>query len=238
MSLPSLPPSLDQNRALGICENEPIAQYEIGAGKNLVYLILDWSSKKAALVDPQRDLTVPLRDLIKHGFTLEFCLLTHTHHDHIAGVPELHARGIPICVHLEDQHRLPRDVQTSETTQLLRDSETLLLGGLSIRVLYTPGHSAGECCFYFEARGANGLSRPYLLTGDTVFIRDCGRTDFPDGSNEQMFQSLQRIKSLPAETVILPGHHYALETASTLARELLESPPFCCRSTEELAALP
>lgn len=82
------------------------------------------------------------------------------------------------------------------------------------------------------------MNRRFLLTGDTLFIRDCGRTDFEDGDNEQMFQSLQRIKKLPPATVILPGHHYQPETASVLELELLESAPLKCRSVEELAGLP
>ena len=106
------------------------------------------------------------------------------------------------------------------------------VGSIRVRVLHTPGHSAGECCYFFENGGK------YLFTGDTLFIRDYGRTDFADGSNEQMFASLQRIKALPPETVILPGHHYVRECASILSKEIVESPPLRCGSVEELASLP
>lgn len=213
----------------------PVAQFEIGNLRNFVYLILDWSTREAAIVDPQKDLSAPLDALRTHGFRLTHVLLTHTHHDHIAGVPEL-ARTfpeVPIAVHDSDLHRLPASVRTRAKILKLRDGESLRIGTLELQSLHTPGHSAGESCFFLPA-----TVPPYLFTGDTVFIRDCGRTDLESGSTKEMFESLQRIKKLPSETVILPGHHYARETASTLQKELQESPPLRCQSVAELEALP
>ena len=230
-----LPTHLAGNQAQGLTAHQSVAQFEIGDMRNFVYLLLDWPSREAALVDPQKDLTLPLAALRSHGFRLTRVLLTHTHHDHIAGVPEL-ARAypdVPISVHASDFHRLPSAVRASARIEKLADGNRIKLGKQQIEVLHTPGHSAGECCFFVA-----GGETPYLFTGDTLFIRDCGRTDFPDGSNEQMFASLQRIKALPKETVILPGHHYAQETASTLTQELEHSPPLRCQSVSELEALP
>jgi len=227
-----LPEHLAENRATGFRGEEPVAQYELGSYRNFIYLILDWREKKAAIVDPQSDLDKLLGDLKDYGFELTGILLTHTHHDHIAGVPKLLERfpSLPIYVHPVDSHRLERKL--SGSVQPLTDGQEIPVGSLSIQVIHTPGHSAGECCYFFE-RG-----RKYLFTGDTLFIRDCGRTDFEDGSNEQMFDSLQRIKALAPETVILPGHHYAKECATILAQELAESAPLRCGSVAELAALP
>ncbi|MGZ3689686.1 MAG: MBL fold metallo-hydrolase [Bdellovibrionota bacterium] len=192
-----LPASLAQNVATGVHPGVPIAQFEIGSMRNFVYLIIDWSAHQAALVDPQRDLSPIDEALKKHGLSLNSVLLTHTHHDHVAGVPELARRNpaLPIYLHRDDRHRLEG---VSGTFQETRDGETIPLGSLRIEVLHTPGHSAGECSY---------LVAGYLLTGDTIFIRDCGRTDFPDGSNEQMFESRQRVAKLPGETILLPGHH-------------------------------
>ncbi|HUP57216.1 MAG TPA: MBL fold metallo-hydrolase, partial [Bdellovibrionota bacterium] len=159
-------------------------------------------------------------------------LLTHTHHDHVAGVPELVSRfpDAALRVHTGDSHRLSPELQ--RRARPVGDGEMIAIGELSIKALHTPGHSAGEISYLIQTRP------PCLLTGDTVFIRDCGRTDFESGSNDQMFASLQKIKRLPPETIILPGHHYKPECASTLGRELVESPPFRCASVEELASLP
>jgi len=213
---------------------EPVAQFEIGNYKNFVYLILDWNEKKAAIIDPQHDLSRPLDCLKRDQFELSAILLTHTHFDHIAGLSQLVQLypSVPIILHRDDLHRLDPKVQSHGTFRLVKDGDQISVGQLPVRVLHTPGHSSGECCYLLEGE------QPYLFTGDTVFIRDCGRTDLETGSTAQMFESLQRIKKLPPQTIILPGHHYKPESSSTLEKEMKESPPFSCRSVEELAALP
>jgi hydroxyacylglutathione hydrolase len=228
----TLPIHLAEHEPKGLIPNQVIAQYEIGDFKNFVYLILDWKTKSAAWVDPQEDLSSPLMQLEEHGFKLKFVLLTHTHHDHIAGVPGL-LRKFPellIHTHEKDARRLSKEIQKNVIP--IGDGETLNLGLLPIQVMHTPGHSSGECSYYLET------DLPYLFTGDTIFIRDCGRTDLESGSNQEMFESIKRIKELSPRTVLLPGHHYAQECATTIATELLASPPFRCKSVEDLASLP
>jgi hydroxyacylglutathione hydrolase len=210
-----------------------ILQFEIGALRNLVYLIADPVTRKAAWVDPQRDLTLPLEALVRHGLQLESILLTHTHHDHVAGVAPLLERqpSLQVYVHPRDSFRL----EASLPFRFIEDQEIIPVGSLPIRAWSMPGHSAGALSFEVQPPGGGP---PLLLTGDTLFIRDCGRTDLPTGSTQQMFQSLQRYRQFPAETIILPGHHYQREWWSTLAQEWAESPPFQCRSVPELEALP
>ena len=110
------------------------------------------------------------------------------------------------------------------------------VGEIEIQALHTPGHSAGAFCYYVKKQA--GVDRPYLFTGDTIFIRDCGRTDFESGSNAEMFASIQKIKKFPDNSVLLVGHHYAKEFLTTLGEEKKASPPFLAKSVEELANLP
>lgn len=209
----ALPQHFASTAAQGLIKNEPIAQFELGTMRNFVYLILDWSKMKAAIVDPQKDIETPLRALDQHGFTLAYCLLTHLHHDHVAGVPALQKKfpELPVISNTETQ---------------------VQIGDTKVTAHKTPGHSAEGVCYYIDKNPG------YLLTGDTLFIRDCGRTDLPTGSDEQLFESLQKIKKFAPSTIILPGHHYASECASTLEQELKSSPPLQCKNVFELQNLP
>ncbi len=235
-----LPAHLSGDEAVGLVVGEEIAQYELGGGRNFVYLILDWSKpagqRSAAIVDPQSDLEGLLNDLAQHGFKLETILLTHTHYDHVAGVGPLLKRdpALTIRVGADDLHRLPEGIQKASGLKTLKNGEQLRVGSIDVTAHHTPGHSAGEFCFFLAPSFS---SQVYLLTGDLIFIRDCGRTDFPDGSDAQMFDSIQRVKQFSPETILLVGHHYAKECATTLARELVSSPPFLCNTIEELAKL-
>lgn len=211
-----------------------VQQFEIGDHKNFIYLVYCPVTKDAALVDTQDDLE-PVDQIIRsQKLKLKSILYTHTHWDHIAGLESLWDNYPELIVHVHQKeiHRFKKEIQNDTRIQPFLGGEKISLGNFQIEVLHTPGHSAGGTCFYL-------LGNPsVLLSGDTLFIRDVGRTDFPTGSNSEMFDSIQKIKKLPASTILYPGHHYAKECHSTLKEEFELSAPFKCKTVSELEALP
>jgi hydroxyacylglutathione hydrolase len=227
------PPSFSGPRAAGWVRGQRIHQYEQGTMQNFVYLIACSESKQIWIVDPHKDWGKCLSDAATEGYSLAGCLLTHSHHDHIAGLPtllEAHP-NLPIIAGKDDAFRLKKF--SNLNLRLLEKDEPLQLGSISVEAIHSPGHSAGEFCYFLPHENP-----PLLLTGDVLFIRQCGRTDLETGSDQALFQTLGRIKNLPHETLILPGHHYSEECSSTLQIELIESPPLLARTWEELRDLP
>jgi glyoxylase-like metal-dependent hydrolase (beta-lactamase superfamily II) len=169
------------------------------------YLLADPLTREAALIDTvkeqaERDLSL-LREL---GLKLKYLLETHVHADHISGAALLRAKtGAKIG--------LSAVAGVKAADLQLKEGDQLLLGRLAIRVLSTPGHTNTCMSFCWEGR---------VFTGDTLFIRDAGRTDFQEGSQEKMYDSVTRVLfSLPESTVVYPGHDYKGNTSSTIAEE-------------------
>ena len=136
-------------------------------------------------------------------------LLTHGHYDHIGAVAALRAGGAPVYIGAQDAQNLVNPLYSlaamfggapsqGAADFLLEDNETLTLAGIRLRVLHTPGHTKGGCCFLTD--------EGQLFSGDTLFRRGWGRTDFPGGSEMEMAASLERLRALSPETRVYPGH--------------------------------
>jgi sulfur dioxygenase len=186
------------------------------------YLIADTDTRTAALIDPvleqiDRDLAL-VREL---GLTLTHVLETHVHADHVTAAGAIRqrtgaktvagARGAP-CADIAVRH-----------------GDAIELGELTIRVLETPGHTDDSLSFCVP--GA-------VFTGDALFIRGTGRTDFQNGDAGALYDSITRILfALPDDTTVYPGHDYKGRTVTTVAEEKAHNPRLAGKSRDEFIAI-
>ncbi|WP_234081156.1 hydroxyacylglutathione hydrolase [Enterobacter quasiroggenkampii] len=158
---------------------------------NYIWVLVD-DERRCVIVDPGESAPV-LRAIKENGWQPKAILLTHHHHDHTGGVPELRAHFPHIVVYG------PAEAQDKGLTQVVEEGEKILIREWEFSVFATPGHTLGHLCFY---------SKPYLFCGDTLFSGGCGRLF--EGTPAQMYQSLQKINALPDDTVICCAHEYTL----------------------------
>jgi sulfur dioxygenase len=184
------------------------------------YLIADTVTKKAVLVDSvleqvERD----RKQLNELGFTLKYCLETHVHADHITGTARL--RELTGCSGI-----VPEGANVACADRTLRDGEELRLGSVTIRAIATPGHTDSHMAYL-----VNGT---HLLTGDALFIRGCGRTDFQSGDAATLYDSVTgKLFTLADETLVYPAHDYHGLTVSTIGEEKHFNPRFVGRNRQQ-----
>ena len=195
-----------------------VEQIQIGPMANFTYLVGSRSTREVAVVDPAWDIDGLLNHIDERGYTLTAALATHYHPDHIgggmgnraiAGVTELLAKKpVKIYAHREEAAGVRRVTGISESDLAKVDSgDRLRVGSIEIEFLHTPGHTPGSQCFRVKNT---------LVSGDTLFIDGCGRVDLPGSDPEQMYHSLQKLKALPDDTLLLPGHNYSAVPNATM----------------------
>ena len=165
---------------------------------NYSYLIIDEDKLEACVVDPSE--AKPIIDYLSgKNINLKYILNTHHHYDHIGGNTELKKKfGSVVLGFNGDAKRIP------EIDILLKDNEIWNRGNFKAKIIHIPGHTTGHICFYF-------FDENLLFTGDTLFSLGCGRIF--EGTYEQMYDSLNKLKSLPKETKIYCGHEYTLNNS-------------------------
>ena len=167
------------------------------------YILEDEQAQVAAIIDPGDEAERILSVMGEENVTVEYILLTHGHYDHTTAVPALH-QAYPqakIYIHQADANgagsRLFPLAGQVEGLLSYDEGDTLSLGGLTIEVLHTPGHSKGSVTLKVG---------DVLFTGDTLFAGDCGRTDLSGGSYEEILVSLKRLGELEGNFHVCPGH--------------------------------
>ena len=186
--------------------------YTLGSVGTHCYLLIQEETGEALLVDPADRGEFLEEKLTQQNLTLKGILLTHGHGDHIMAVSRLRETyQVPVLAHQGEQELLADPEQNLSQAlfgcpvplaadRWLGDGELVELAGLCLRVLHTPGHTPGSCCYYMEKEGV-------LFSGDTLFCASVGRTDFPGGSMSTLLHSIrEKLLPLPDETKVYPGH--------------------------------
>lgn len=176
------------------------------------YLISNEETKEAICFDPADNADRILEVLKEKDLTLKGILLTHGHFDHMSAAEELREKTKVLLYAMEEERQLltSPEINLSFTflghpvivnaDEYLQDGQEITLASFKIKAIHTPGHTAGGCCYYFEKEGV-------LVSGDTLFCRTIGRTDFPTGSYSTLVDSIRnKLFALPDETIVLPGH--------------------------------
>ena len=182
-------------------------QIPVGQMQNFSYLIGD--SKEAAVVDPGWEVDKVLQIASKHDLEVRYVLITHSHYDHINEVKNIvDATDATVYVHKEDLQEIKN--KGIEKIKTIKDNDEISVGKVKIKVLHTPGHSPGSVCYLVDNK---------LITGDTLFVENIGRTDLPGGNSKIIKKSLDRLKKLDENIEVYPGHDYGSIHHSTIKHE-------------------
>jgi glyoxylase-like metal-dependent hydrolase (beta-lactamase superfamily II) len=179
---------------------------------NFVYLIGDLQTRECIIVDPAYAVNEIAEIVEADDMNLVGALGTHYHPDHVGG--KMMGWNIEGISSLLERNEIPIHIQKSEmewvtkTTGVSSNQLTAHVGGdvvqvgeVAITLLHTPGHTPGSQCFLVDGN---------LVSGDTLFLEGCGRTDLPGSNPDDMYDSLNMLASLPSDTIVYPGHRYSV----------------------------
>jgi len=172
-------------------------------GDNFSYIIADDVTREAAVVDSSFNAGEITRILTAENLKLKYVISTHGHSDHTAGNEELRSTFGAKTV----AHKLSR-INADFTVD---DGDVIRVGTLPLKVIHTPGHTPDSICLLVGNK---------LLTGDTLFVGECGRTDLPGGNSRSMYDSLlDKLLTVSDDVEVYPGHDYGSKPFSTMGEE-------------------
>lgn len=202
-----------------------INQYVVGPVQTNCYFAINDETKELLVIDPGESPKQLAEKIREEGCTPVAVLLTHGHFDHATGAEELAAEfGIPIYAYegeketLEDSNLnvswMIGEQKVFHADVFVKDQQELDLAGFHIRVLFTPGHTRGGCCYYLPYEDV-------LFSGDTLFCCSVGRSDLPGGSTSELVRSVrEKLLTLPERTTVYPGHN----DVTTIENERMYNP--------------
>ncbi len=189
-----------------------IEEYTVGEVQTNCFFIVNPTTKEALIIDPGAEARLLIKKIRQRDYQPVAVLLTHGHYDHAGAAEEIKAEfDIPIYAYEEEKRVLEDPVLnltglwtrhgvSFHADKFVKDGDVLDLAGYQIKVLFTPGHTPGGCCYYFDGYKV-------LASGDTLFNGSVGRTDFPEGSMSDLIRGIRdKLLDLPGDTEVLPGH--------------------------------
>jgi hydroxyacylglutathione hydrolase len=200
-----------------------VEQIKVGFD-NYSYLVFCEQSKKAAIVDPGFGASHITDNINNKNCKLEYIIITHHHSDHTSGVNTI-KKEFP-------QSRLvasKEDGRNFDVDDFITDGDSLRIGNINLKFILTPGHTPSGICIIVDDIA--------IITGDTLFIGDCGRCDLPGGSLSEMFQSLQKIKELSDHLIVYPGHNYGDKPFDTLGNQKKTNKTLLAKNIEEFSKI-
>ena len=207
---------------------------------NFVYLIGDRETGEALMVDAAYSVADLLGVLAADGMRCTGVLVTHYHADHIGGSlggwpiegagALLERVDVPIHVQRDEVPWVKRAAGLQDANLVAHESgDVVRVGEVGVTLVHTPGHTPGSQCFLVEGR---------LVSGDTLFLDGCGRTDLPGSDPAEMYQSLTtRLAAVPDSTVLFPGHQYSPEPSAPMGEVRRENFVLAPRSAEQWLAM-
>jgi sulfur dioxygenase len=189
-----------------------------GESFTFTYLLADEHTMRAALIDPVKEQVERDLGLVNElGLELRYVLETHVHADHVTGAGVIAERTGALTAASE--------LGASCAKLHLKDGDRICLGSLELRALATPGHTRDSMSFYTPGQ---------IFTGDALFVRGTGRTDFQNGDSGALYDSItQKLFTLPDDTLVWPGHDYRGYSVSTIGEERHLNPRLAGRTREE-----
>lgn len=172
-------------------------------GDNFAYIVWDEEGHKAIVIDPGLNASEIVSRVKEKGLEVKLIFVTHHHRDHSAGSTQLKETfGAEVAAH---------GLSPLKKDMTVKDGETVSMDGMKAHIIHTPGHTEDGICILID--GA-------VFTGDTLFVNECGRTDFPGGDSAALYDSLfGKLLKLSDDTIVYPGHDYGQRPHSTIGEE-------------------